>query len=312
MRPRSFRLPERYDLAGTLGSLALIRYDRTLSVSATQAWWATRTPDGPGTLHLARAGDELVATGFGPGAGWLLDRADRVAGLRDELAGFATVAGRHPLVRRLAQVHRGRRMPRTGRIFPHLVPAVLGQKVSGVEAYHSYLALLRHFGEPAPGPHPRLVLPPDPAAVAATPYWVLHPFGIERRRADTLRGAAARAAALESPPASTTSAAAPESPTAAEAGRRLRCLPGIGPWTAAEVVRLSHGDPDVVTLGDYHLPHIVSYALAGEARGDDDRMLELLAPFAGHRGRVCQLIAAAGITAPRFGPRRPLRSFARY
>ena len=41
-------------------------------------------------------------------------------------------------------------------------------------------------------------------------------------------------------------------------------------------------------------------------------MLELLEPFRGHRGRVCVLLAAAGVAAPRFGPRMPLRSFATY
>jgi hypothetical protein len=48
--------------------------------------------------------------------------------------------------------------------------------------------------------------------------------------------------------------------------------------------------------------------LAGEARGNDDQMLELLKPFRPHRGRVIQLIKAAGIKAPKYGPRAPLRS----
>src|SRR5262249_10001745 len=138
------------------------------------------------------------------------------------------------------------------------------------------------------------------SAVAATPYWAFHPFGIEQKRADTLRRAAAHAAALE------------RSVDAAEATRRMVALPGIGPWTAAEVVRVAFGEPDAVSVGDYHLKHMVSYALAGEPRSDDDRMLELLEPFAGHRGRVCQLIEAAGIAPPRRGPRMPVRSFARF
>jgi 3-methyladenine DNA glycosylase/8-oxoguanine DNA glycosylase len=78
------------------------------------------------------------------------------------------------------------------------------------------------------------------------------------------------------------------------------------------VVRLAYGDPDVVTVGDYHLPNQVAYALAGQPRGDDARMLELLEPFRGHRGRVCQLIVAGGVRAPRYGPRMPIRSFAHF
>ena len=41
------------------------------------------------------------------------------------------------------------------------------------------------------------------------------------------------------------------------------------------------GDPDAVSVGDYHIPNMVAWALAGDARGTDEHMLELLAPFAG-------------------------------
>jgi 3-methyladenine DNA glycosylase/8-oxoguanine DNA glycosylase len=297
---RWFAVPEHYNFAGTLSAIALLKRDPTAAVSATEAWFATRTPGGPGTLHLRREGGGVTACGYGPGAAWLLDRADAVAGLRDDLTGFAELATRHPLVQRLARHHGGLRMIATGTVFHLLVPAILGQKVAGKEAYRSYVKVVRHFAEPAPGPGPALSLPPDPADVAATPYWTFHPMGVEQKRADALRRAAARAAMLE------------RATDAADATRRLTSLPGIGPWTAAEVVRVAYGDADAVSVGDYHLKNIVAYALAGEARGDDERMLELLAPFAGHRGRVCQLLRAAGIGAPRFGPRMPLRSFARF
>ncbi|WP_240942035.1 DNA-3-methyladenine glycosylase family protein [Planosporangium thailandense] len=282
-----------------MAGLAVIRNDPTVRVSAREAWWVTRTPDGPGTLRLCREGSTLVAQAYGAGAAWLLDRADAIAGLRDDLSSFADVAGRHSLVHRLAHVYRGRRMPASGVIFPHLLPAILGQKVTYQEAYRAYRAILRHFGEPAPG-LPDMPVPPAAEAIAATPYYVFHPFGVEQRRADTLRRAADRATALE------------RATSSADATRRLVSLPGIGPWTAAEVVRASHGDPDAVSVGDYHLPNFVAWALAGEPRADDRRMLELLEPFRGHRGRVCRLIVAAGIGAPKYGPRAQIRSFARF
>ena len=297
---RRMPLPERYDLARTAAGLTVIQADPTLRIGPTEVWWATRTPAGPGTLHLCRDGTALAATAYGPGSGWLLDRADAVAGLRDDPTGFGPLAAQHPLVRELARRHSGVRMPASGRVFHNLVPAILGQKVTGLEAHRGYTRMVRHFGEPAPGPHPGVALPPDAAAVAATPYWTFHPFGVERRRADTVRCAAQHAAKLES------------APDAAEAGRRLTVLPGIGPWTAAEVTRASYGDPDAVSVGDYHIPNRVAWALAGEARGDDARMLQLLEPFRGHRGRVCLLLAVAGIGAPRFGPRASVRSFARF
>jgi len=297
---RVLPVPPRYDVAGTLGGLTFSRYDPCARFAAGGFWWATRTPDGPATLHLRRDGAGLAAQAYGPGAAWVLDRADAVAGLRDDLAGFDEVASAHPLVARLAKVHSGLRLPATGRVFQRLLRAVLEQKVTGTEAYRAYSAIVRHFREPAPGPLAGLLLPPDPAAIAATPYWVLHPFGVEQRRAETLRRAAAVADRLE------------RCADSAEATRRLRAIPGVGPWTAAEVVRTAYGDPDAVSVGDFHLPNTVAWALAGEPRADDARMLELLEPFRGHRGRVCVLLEVAGLAAPRFGPRMPVRSFSRY
>jgi 3-methyladenine DNA glycosylase/8-oxoguanine DNA glycosylase len=292
--------PEGYRFAPTVGQLSLGRHDPCARFVDGTYWWAVRTPDGPASLSLRREGPTLVATGYGPGAGWVVDRADAVAGLRDDPAGFEALAAAHPVTARLARTWRGLRLPATGRLFPRLLRAILEQRVSGVEAYRAYAAIARHFREPAPGPVPTLLLPPDPAAVAATPYWAFHPLGVEQRRADTLRRAAAAADRLE------------RCGDAAEATARMTAIPGIGPWTAAEVVRTVHGDPDAVSVGDYHIPHTVAWALAGEPRGDDARMLELLAPFRGHRGRVCVLLEAAGIAAPRYGPRRPVRSFATY
>lgn len=89
-----------------------------------------------------------------------------------------------------------------------------------------------------------------------------------------------------------------------DALRRLTALPGLGPWTATVTSSITHAHPDVVVLGDYGIPTMVSYALTGRAdRVGDDRMLELLEPFAGHRHRVVRLLYNAGITAPRRAPR---------
>jgi 3-methyladenine DNA glycosylase/8-oxoguanine DNA glycosylase len=91
--------------------------------------------------------------------------------------------------------------------------------------------------------------------------------------------------------------------SAEEARLRLRAIPGIGPWTAAEATRLAFGDPDAVSVGDAHLPDLVAWALAGEPRADDARMLEILEPYAGQRARVVRLLEVSGIKIPRFGPR---------
>jgi len=299
MRTRRLLVPDGYHFARTLRSLLVVGYDPCGKLADGEFWLSARTPEGPGSLQLVRAGAEVTATGHGPGAAWLVERADAIAGLRDDLGDFPARAGSHPVVARLARTFAGVRFPASGQIFHRLIRAILEQKVTGIEAHRAYRAMVQHFGEPAPGPA-GLLLPPDPAAVAATPYWVFHPFGVEQRRTQALLRAALVAARLE------------QCADSAEATRRLTAIAGIGPWTAAEVVRTAYGDADAVSVGDFHIPNTVAWGLAGEARGTDARMLELLAPFAGHRGRVCDLLAYGGIRAPKFGPRMPIRSFARF
>ena len=151
---------------------------------------------------------------------------------------------------------------------------------------------------PRPGPPEwRLRLSPAPEKLAGLPYYALHPFGIEQRRAELIRGIASRAAWFE---------AIVDLPLEA-AYARLRSVPGIGPWTAAEVGVRALGDQDAVSVGDFHLPHLVAFALAGEPRGSDERMLELLEPYRGQRARVVRLLEMSGLQAPRYGPRLPDR-----
>jgi 3-methyladenine DNA glycosylase/8-oxoguanine DNA glycosylase len=151
--------------------------------------------------------------------------------------------------------------------------------------------------EPAPG-EAGLLLPPDPARVAELPSWELTRLGVTGHRAATVREVARhprRIAELPSLPPS-------------EAKAWLGRLPGVGPWTVAEVARLALGDPDAISVGDFHLPNIVAWALAGVPRGTDAEMLELLEPYRGQRGRVQVLLEASGISAPRFGPRLEVRA----
>ncbi|MDQ4036694.1 MAG: DNA-3-methyladenine glycosylase 2 family protein [Chloroflexota bacterium] len=284
---RRFRLRGPLDLARTLWPLRHGLGDRTIRLTRDEAWLAARTPAGPGTIRLRRMGDTVVAQAWGHGAAALLDAAPALIGEEDEPE---RLVAHHPIIRRLQRVHEGLRLPRSGRVFQALVPSVFEQKVTGTEAFRAYAALLRAHGEPAPGPA-GLLVPPAPQTLAGLPYHAFHPIGIERRRAEVVRLAAACAGWLEA------------ARDAGEASRRLTSLSGIGPWTAAEVVRSAFGDPDAVSVGDYHVPSMVAWALAGEPRADDARMLELLEPYRGQRGRVQRLLEAGRVTAPRYGPR---------
>jgi 3-methyladenine DNA glycosylase/8-oxoguanine DNA glycosylase len=173
-----------------------------------------------------------------------------------------------------------------------LVPAIIEQKVTGREAQRAWRSLVLRFSGRAPGPG-GLYLPPEPAVLARVPYFEMHPLGLEQRRAVTLIRACERANWLEEATSLTPDAAT----------ERLRSVPGVGPWTAAETVRVALGDPDAVSLGDFHTPGLVCWALAGEARGDDARMLELLEPYRGQRARLVRLLELSGVRPPRHGPR---------
>ena len=262
-------------------------------------WRATRTRSGPATVHLRSVNERAIAgRAWGPGAGDALEALPALLGSDD---GDGDLAPAHPLITELARGFRGLRIGRTGAVLEVLVPTILGQKVAGAEARAACLAMLRAAAEPAPGPA-GLLLPPDPRWLQSTPSWQFHRWGVEHRRAAAVKTAASYAARLEE------AASLPID----QARRRLGALPGIGPWTVNEVAMVALGDADAVSVGDYWLPHVVSWALAGEPRASDERMLELLEPWRGQRGRVCRLLLAGAPHPPRFGPRLALRSIAHY
>ena len=277
------------DLVATLGPVRRGRHDPCLRLTPREAWRATRTPDGPATIHLHHLGGEVVAEAWGPGADWALDAAPALVGAHDV---DRDIPVHHPLVADLARRHAGMRVGRTGAVTEALVPTIIEQKVTGMEARRAWHAIVRALGEPAPGP-PGLLVPPSPAMLATTPTFRFHRLGLERKRADTVRRVCDRAVRVEE--AATMSLA--------DAYRRLQAFPGIGPWSAAEVALVALGDPDAVSVGDYHLPSMVTWAFLGERNGTDERMLELLEPYRGHRARVLRLLGAGHAGPPRRGPR---------
>lgn len=292
------RLGFEVDPVLTLGELRHGPADPTIRFERGGAVWrAAWTNAGPATIRISRAADGWRVMAWGPGAEAAVDAVPRLLGSDDEPDDLVL---EDPRLRRLAVGLAGMRFGRSDAVVAALLPAIIGQKVTSTEAMRSYLGLLRRYGEPAPGPG-RMRLTPRPEVIAALPYFELHPLGLEQRRAVTLIRAARRAAWLEE--------AVDMAPAAALA--RLRAIPGVGVWTAAETVRPALGDPDAVSIGDFHVPNLVSWVLAGEPRGDDARMLELLEPYRGQRARLVRILERSGITAPRYGPRMKPRQIAR-
>jgi 3-methyladenine DNA glycosylase/8-oxoguanine DNA glycosylase len=291
--------PVPYSLRLTLGIHARGRGDPSMRFEVSgSAWRATRTPDGPATLFIEAREGSIRARAWGPGSTWALTGLEGLLGLDDDVGALVP---RHPAVVAAVKRSPGLRIGRTRAVLEALLPAILEQKVTGDEAQRTLRALVRTYGEDAPGP-PGLRLLPTPDVLARLPYHAFHPLGLERRRADLVRAVCRDAVRLER---LGEAAAGPDAtPDArAKAYAELRAVPGIGPWTAAEVGMRAFGDPDAVSVGDFHIPNMVAWALAGEPRGTDERMLELLEPYRGQRGRVIRLLELGGFEAPRYGPR---------
>jgi 3-methyladenine DNA glycosylase/8-oxoguanine DNA glycosylase len=340
---REWVAPFTVDVRRTLSVQGRGRGDPTFTTDEAGAIWRTSlTPDGPATIRVlpgraaSQAADperdvaetpgattRVLAQAWGPGAEWLLDALPGVLGRDDDVSGFAVVADVHPVVRDAARRHPDLRIGRSGRLMEALVPAILEQKVVVLEAHRAWRILLSKYGTPPPGPAPRgmRVFPP-PATWRRIPSWDWHRAGVEGVRAETIIRAATVADSLERL----------LTLTHEEADRKLRTIPGIGVWTSAEARQRAAGDPDAVSVGDYHLKNVVGWALAGKHRSSDEEVLELLAPFKGHRHRATRLIgltrgngtpagrpaAGTGIARygaggpPRRGPRMSVRDYRKF
>jgi 3-methyladenine DNA glycosylase/8-oxoguanine DNA glycosylase len=277
-----------------LGPLHRGSGDPTQRRGADGAWWRTaRTPAGPGTLRLQAASGEVEAQAWGPGAEWMVDRVPALLGAADDPVGF------RPNHKVIADTHK--RLPHLrlgalGLAFEVLVPAILEQRVTGKEAWRSWRELLRRFGDPAPGPAPTgMRVLPAPETWRRIPSWEWHRAGVDPGRARTVLAAAERAHRLEE------SLSLPREVRLS----RLRAIPGVGEWTAAEVAQRAWGDSDAVSVGDFHLPALVGWALTGRPV-DDEGMLELLSCYPGHRHRAVRLVELSGLRKPAFGPRMPV------
>ena len=288
MIERTLTPPQPFSLRSTLSPIGVATFD-----SDGVAWVPWASEGGPATAAIDPNGSKV--RGWGPGAAALLDRVPRLLGFDDDPRDFDPGPG---LLRDLHRRNRGLRLGSTGGVWNALLSGILGQLVTRKESKQSLRRLYRAYGEAAPGPYPDLLITPRPDRIASLGYEDLHGHGIERKRASVLIEAARRSKRLEEiidlPPEA--------------ARKRLVAVRGVGPWTAEGVMGDAYGDRDAVRTGDYHLPNMVAWALAGEARATDERMLELLEPYRPQRRRALLLIKVAGIHAPRYGPKSAVRS----
>lgn len=262
-------------------------------------WWRTsRTPYGSGLQCLVRSGDDVEVTCWGPGSEWLLDQSPRLLGSADDVSTFNPARGSI-----VYQAHRQRpwlRIGRTDRVLEALAPASIEQLVTGKEAFRAQRLLLEAFGERPGGPaldaaHPAwgMRIPLSAEQWLSVPSWDFLRAGADVKRTRAILAGARTSRSLERLASHTYTG---------DVDAALRSLPGVGPWTSANVRQRAIGDPDAWSIGDFHVGHNLSFALVGEQL-DDDAVTELLEPYRGHRYRVELLLS--GMARPqRHGPRR--------
>ncbi len=257
-------------------------------------WRTSLQSTGPVSARIARtAPDTVECQAWGEGAGEFCDNLPALLGADDDAAGFTP---EHPIVARAHSRVLHLRIGRTGRVLEALIPAVLEQRVQGVDSFRSWRLLVTKYGTPAPGPAPENMRVPPPAQVwRRIPSWEFHRANVDPGRARTIVGCAARADALERL-------------TARDA---LTSLPGVGIWTAAETAQRALGDADALSVGDYHLSSMIGWTLLGHPI-DDDAMVDLLEPMRPHRYRVVRLLEVSRLASlPRRGPRLPVQRISR-
>jgi 3-methyladenine DNA glycosylase/8-oxoguanine DNA glycosylase len=296
-RDTVYRPGHHVDVVATLRPLSRGSGDPAFRQVDGTTWLALRTPEGPATVAVRAASGEVLVSAWGDGADWAVTHVPDMLGRGDDWSELDVSANAFLAAARHRQP--GLRLCRTNTVVAMLVPAIMEQKVTSRQAWRAWRYLVRAYGTPAPGPAPEgLSVPPDAADWARIPSWEWHRAGIEPGRSATVMRAMRVAPALER---TLTLGRGGE-----EVARRLMSIPGIGVWTAAETTQRSHGDPDSPSVGDYHLPAVVGWALVG-APVDDDGMLELLEPWRGHRERVMRLIGGSGFRKPSFGPRMTIQ-----
>jgi 3-methyladenine DNA glycosylase/8-oxoguanine DNA glycosylase len=279
-------------------TLALLRRgsaDPTFRRDGRRIWRTSRMRTGPVTYAIEQLGPRDVrATAWGPGRAELLDGLEHLVGVTDDPTGFVPS---HPVLADGVRRFPGLRVPRTGRVMEALIPAIIEQKVLGIDAFAAQRRLLHRFGEAPPGPAPDgMRIPPTAEQWAAIPSWDWHLAGV-----DPSRARAAQAAARLGPQLERLAERHPHDHDVVHRG--LRSIPGVGVWTAAEVGSRALGDADAVPFGDYHVAKDVGVALLGR-RIDDVELAEVLEPWRGHRFRVVRLVGLSPLVATdRRGPR---------
>ena len=210
---------------------------------------------------------------------------DLVDALRSD-DGAGAFAPDHPLLAKLHRARAGLRLVRVPWRFDVACCAVLQQRVTVREAWQEWTRIAKKYGTRTGHD---LVAFPSAETIARMDSWRFEELGVDPKRTRAMIGLA-RDVVRRGTFAWT---------DRERVRKHMRAVRGIGVWTTEMTMGFGYGDPDALPLADLHLPHLVTWALARERPGTDERMEELLEPYRGHRFRAVRLLLDAGIVVPR-------------
>jgi DNA-3-methyladenine glycosylase II len=199
---------------------------------------------------------------------------ETMLGTRIDLKAWYMRASRFPWLAELARDLRGLKPPRYPGVFESLCNGIIFQQLSIVAASTIMRRLVERLSSPVEHSGNTLYPFPSPEALLDATPQMLRAVGLSRQKASALRSAAA---AVRD---GTIGAATVASMSSDDAAKLLQDLPGIGPWTAANILLRGFGRLDVFPMGDSGALANIKL-LSGDVRIDLARVLDELGDMRG-------------------------------
>ena len=271
-----------FDLVRSFALQRFGLYDPTAELSARKLRKAFAVGDETCVVEVAADDGGVTVSADGASAEEVV--ADVIDAAKTD-DGATTFKPDHPLLAKLHRARPGLRLVRVPWRFDVACCAVLQQRVTVREAWQQWQRIAKRYGATADG----LRVFPSAEKIAHMDSWRFEELGVDPKRTRAMIGLARdvhRRGTFGWK-------------DLARVRKHMHAVRGIGPWTTEMTMGFGYGDPDALPLADLHLPHLVTWALAREAPGSDERMVELLEPVRGHRFRAVRLLLDAGIVVPR-------------
>ena len=229
-----------------------------------------------------------------------VERMRFAVGVDDDLEPFHARFRGDPLIGRCLRAHPGMRPTRRPDPWEALAAAITEQLIEFDRAVDIQRRLIAVLGSRCPETGLRDA--PTAAAVAGAAPARLESFDLAARRCSTLRRAAREVAHGR------VDLRAPDH----EAGwRRLRSIPGVGPWTVEMLAFFGQGRHDQLAAGDLNYLKLVGRLVTGNprARADEAEVRGFFEPYgawAGLAGEYVRMAAGRGLLGRRLTARAPV------